>query len=313
MAAELAIINARVRTLDPAQPFAEAVAVRGGTIVAVGDDAAVREHCDARTEVLDARGNALSRPGGLAPASVLGRRARPRDGSQPLRDARGGARRAGGERAPARLAVRLGSGLRRRADAGGDRRGGRRRGRVRAALRHAHGACLAACAPARPGHRPARLRDGSSEVVCVDGVPTGELHETGAQDLVLRAAPGLRWPEHARAPRRAAAAPQRARPDRRARDGRRARDARPAARPRRHRGTDHAPARAAMADARHERRGARGAAAAARRARAAVARRRREVLRRRRDRRWHGLARGARHPRREHRVVLARPGADRRG
>src|SRR6185295_2364314 len=37
--------------------------------------------------------------------------------------------------------------------------------------------------------------DGSSEVVCVDGVPTGELRENGAQELVLRAAPGLRWPE----------------------------------------------------------------------------------------------------------------------
>ena len=31
--------------------------------------------------------------------------------------------------------------------------------------------------------------------MCVDGVPTGELRETGAQDLVLRAAPRLRWPE----------------------------------------------------------------------------------------------------------------------
>ena len=32
-------------------------------------------------------------------------------------------------------------------------------------------------------------------VVCVDGVPTGELRENVAQDLVLRAAPGVRWPE----------------------------------------------------------------------------------------------------------------------
>ena len=35
----------------------------------------------------------------------------------------------------------------------------------------------------------------ASEVVCVDGVPTGELHEPGAQELILRAAPRLRWPE----------------------------------------------------------------------------------------------------------------------
>ena len=42
----LAIVGATVRTLDPALPHAEAVALRDGTIVAVGDDAAVRAHCD---------------------------------------------------------------------------------------------------------------------------------------------------------------------------------------------------------------------------------------------------------------------------
>src|SRR5215218_7734120 len=57
MAADLAIVGARIRTLDPAQPFAAAVAIRAGTIIAVGDD--VQEACDARTEVIDARGAAL--------------------------------------------------------------------------------------------------------------------------------------------------------------------------------------------------------------------------------------------------------------
>src|SRR3954452_5331882 len=59
MSVELAIVGARIRTLDPAQPFATAVAVDGGTIVAVGDDATVREACDAGTVVVDARGKAL--------------------------------------------------------------------------------------------------------------------------------------------------------------------------------------------------------------------------------------------------------------
>ena len=59
MAADLAIVGARVRTLDPAQPSATAVAVQGGTIVAVGDDAEIRAHCDAHTEMLHARGQAL--------------------------------------------------------------------------------------------------------------------------------------------------------------------------------------------------------------------------------------------------------------
>src|SRR3954463_13027588 len=59
MAAELAIVGARVRTLDAARPFAAAVAMRRGVIVAVGDDAAVRAHCDARSEVIHAHGQAL--------------------------------------------------------------------------------------------------------------------------------------------------------------------------------------------------------------------------------------------------------------
>lgn len=58
-AAELAIVGARIRTLDRARPFASAVAMAGGRIVAVGNDAVVREHCDATTEILDGRGAAI--------------------------------------------------------------------------------------------------------------------------------------------------------------------------------------------------------------------------------------------------------------
>src|SRR3954449_2022200 len=57
MAADLAIVNARIRTLDPGRPFASQVAIRAGTIVAVGEN--VSDECDARTEVIDARGAAL--------------------------------------------------------------------------------------------------------------------------------------------------------------------------------------------------------------------------------------------------------------
>src|SRR5690242_19622467 len=57
MAADLAIVNARIRTLDPGRPFASAVAVRAGTIVAVGED--VSDETDARTDVIDANGAAL--------------------------------------------------------------------------------------------------------------------------------------------------------------------------------------------------------------------------------------------------------------
>lgn len=58
-AADLAILGAAIRTLDPARPRATAVAVRDGVIVAVGDDAEVREHAGASTELVDGRGMAL--------------------------------------------------------------------------------------------------------------------------------------------------------------------------------------------------------------------------------------------------------------
>jgi predicted amidohydrolase YtcJ len=58
-AADLAVLGARIRTLDPDRPWASAVAMRGDTIVAVGDDAEVREACDARTEIVDGTGMAV--------------------------------------------------------------------------------------------------------------------------------------------------------------------------------------------------------------------------------------------------------------
>jgi hypothetical protein len=58
-AADLAVLGAAVRTLDPARPSATAVAVRDGVIVAVGDDAEVREHTGPATELVDGRGMAI--------------------------------------------------------------------------------------------------------------------------------------------------------------------------------------------------------------------------------------------------------------
>jgi hypothetical protein len=58
-AAELAVVGARIRTLDPERPTATAVAIRSGEIVAVGDDAEIRTLCDARTDVIDGAGLAI--------------------------------------------------------------------------------------------------------------------------------------------------------------------------------------------------------------------------------------------------------------
>ncbi len=58
-AADRAVLGARIRTLDRERPWATAVAMRGGTIVAVGADDEVRDACDARTEILDGAGLAI--------------------------------------------------------------------------------------------------------------------------------------------------------------------------------------------------------------------------------------------------------------
>ncbi|HYO29200.1 MAG TPA: amidohydrolase [Thermomicrobiales bacterium] len=52
----LAIVGARIRTLDPARPEATAVAIRDGQILHVGDDRSVRELSAATTEIVDGAG-----------------------------------------------------------------------------------------------------------------------------------------------------------------------------------------------------------------------------------------------------------------
>jgi predicted amidohydrolase YtcJ len=57
--ADLIFVNGTVYTVDAARSWAQAVAVRGGRIVAVGTDAAVRELSGPRTEVVDLAGRML--------------------------------------------------------------------------------------------------------------------------------------------------------------------------------------------------------------------------------------------------------------
>jgi predicted amidohydrolase YtcJ len=195
MAAELAILNARVRTLDPARPLAGAVAVQAGTIVAVGDDAQVREHCDARTELLDARGNTLV-PG------LVDSHLHPLWGAELARGVD-----LGGVRTKAGVLAALAAEKPERGwlfawgldyDAAPTAReiGAAVRGAaafVRLSDLHTALASPRALELAQITG-PRSFADGS-EVVCVEGVPTGELREPAAQDLVLRAAPRLRWPQ----------------------------------------------------------------------------------------------------------------------
>jgi predicted amidohydrolase YtcJ len=54
--ADTIVIHGRVYTLDSKQPWAQAVAIRGDKIIAVGDDAAIAKFRGASTKVIDAAG-----------------------------------------------------------------------------------------------------------------------------------------------------------------------------------------------------------------------------------------------------------------
>ncbi|MBK9664825.1 MAG: amidohydrolase [Gammaproteobacteria bacterium] len=58
-AADRVFLNGAVYTVNPAQPWAEAVAIRAGAIVYVGDDAGAQSLIDTRTVVSDLRGRML--------------------------------------------------------------------------------------------------------------------------------------------------------------------------------------------------------------------------------------------------------------
>ena len=192
MPAELAIVNARVRTLDPARPFASAV--RGGadgTIVAVGDD--VRERCDARTEVIDARGAALVP--GLVDSHI-----HPFWGAELTRGVDLSHCAPGDEVLAALAAERPHRGWvfawgRTMTRAGAAERGhGGAAVFVRLADLHSALASPRALELAQVD-RPGRLRRRRRRSCASTASPTGELHEPSAQELVLRAAPALRRPE----------------------------------------------------------------------------------------------------------------------
>ncbi|HEX5173801.1 MAG TPA: amidohydrolase [Gaiellaceae bacterium] len=56
---DLALVGGRVRTLDPQRPWASAVGIAGGEIVAVGGDGEIRELSGPRTETIDLHGAAV--------------------------------------------------------------------------------------------------------------------------------------------------------------------------------------------------------------------------------------------------------------
>src|SRR5262245_42863936 len=61
-AVDLALVNARVYTLDPSRPWAEALAIGGSRIVAVGSTGEIQKLTTAATKVIDLKG-AFASPG----------------------------------------------------------------------------------------------------------------------------------------------------------------------------------------------------------------------------------------------------------
>lgn len=196
MAADLILRNARVRTLDPDRPAASAVAVADGLILAVGDERDVLSLRGPRTEVLDLAGGTLT-PGlvdsHLHPflgceqargADLTGLR-RLDDVLDALRAER--RRCADGEWVHGyALAYEVFDGLRIGANLIEEAVGGA------PALLHFfdfHTALVSSRALALAGIDGPRRFTEETEIVCRDGVPTGELRESGAIRLVARAIP----------------------------------------------------------------------------------------------------------------------------
>jgi predicted amidohydrolase YtcJ len=193
---DLALVGARVRTLDPERPAATAVAVAGGVITAVGSDAEIREQSGPATEVIDLRGAAVV-PGltdsHLHPfLGAIGARGADLMGVTSLAEVQ---RRVAEERA--RCAPHewvLGFGL--------DYNAFRDTGTFGTLIEEAaggnpalltfmdfHTALATPRALELAGVAGPRTFAEHAEVVCVDGVPTGELREAAAIDLVRSAIP----------------------------------------------------------------------------------------------------------------------------
>lgn len=53
ISAETILMNGHISTMDPAQPFVEALAIRDGKVLAIGDNKSVSVHQDSTTRVID--------------------------------------------------------------------------------------------------------------------------------------------------------------------------------------------------------------------------------------------------------------------
>lgn len=197
-AADLVIIGARVRTLDPGTPIAGAVAIRDGRVVALGDPAEVRPWRGPGTQVIDGRGRVVVP--GLVDAhchALWGARAmRDADltGAVGIQDALARLARAAADRPADDWLVA--HGLEREWVDGPvtgailDAAVGGRPAFV--SFRDGHGALANPAALRRAGVDGPRSFGDASSIVCDPaGIPTGELREPSAMEAVREHIPPM--------------------------------------------------------------------------------------------------------------------------
>jgi predicted amidohydrolase YtcJ len=195
---DLALVGAAVRTLDPERPSATAVAVSDGMIAAVGGDAEIRALAGAGTEVLNLGGAAVVP--GLIDAHLHpflgaeGARGADLMGATTLQEVR---RRIAQERArcaPGEWVLGFGLDYNAFTESGTsgalieEAAGG---GPALLTYVDFHTALVTPRALELAGVDGPRSFEEHAEIVCVDGVPTGELREGAAMDLVRSAMPEL--------------------------------------------------------------------------------------------------------------------------
>jgi predicted amidohydrolase YtcJ len=193
---DLALVNGRLRTLDPQRPHAAALAVADGMIVAVGDDAAIRERCGSQTRVVDLKG-AAGMPGLIDShmhpfKGAIGARGADLLDAHTLDDVLGALAAERAKCAPGEWVTGWGLDYNVFEQTGissaviDDAVGG-----APAALTFMdfHTLLVSSSALTLAGVDGPREFAEHAEVVCVDGRPTGELRENAAMDLVRVAMP----------------------------------------------------------------------------------------------------------------------------
>jgi predicted amidohydrolase YtcJ len=195
---DLALVNARIRTLDPQRPAATALAVCDGTIVAVGDDDDIRRLASADTRTVDLDG-AAAVPGLIDShmhpfMGAIGSRGADLLDAHTLTDVRDALAAEHARCAPGDWVQGWGLDYNVFADTGISSKvidaavGG-----MPAILTFVdfHTALVSSSALERAAVDGPRTFAEHAEVVCVDGRPTGELRENAAMDLIREAMPQL--------------------------------------------------------------------------------------------------------------------------